>query len=684
MRKHIKMVSALGVLMAFGAPGYAQENIWVAKDSLSEAERSGQHLQEVTVTATDGVRRMSGAVNGMNIGRRELFRAACCNLGESFVTNPSVDVSYNDAATGAKQIRLLGLSGTYVQMLTENMPNFRGAALPFALGYVPGAWMKSIQVSKGCASVKNGYEAMTGQINIEYLKPEDPRAININLFGDTKTRFEANADGNIKIGERLSTVLMGHLENTFNEHDGNGDGFYDKPEVRQYNVMNRWQWRGDRYIFHGGAGLLHENRKGGQMEMGDGGHYAEGGRYAVDIKSDRYEGYMKHAFIIDRNRGANIALTASASMQEMTAIYGRKRYYVNEKNAYASLVFETDFTETHNLSAGLSFNHDYLGQSLGYTETAAGVSPLPPAGDEKETTPGAYAQYTLNWRDKLTVMAGLRVDHSSLYGTFLTPRLHVKYAPVNSFSLRLSAGKGYRTVHALAENNNLLAGGRRIVVDDLEQESAWNCGASAAFLIPIGGKVLKVNAEYYYTRFGNQAVIDYDTDPKVVHIANLDGRSYSHTFQIDASYPFFDGFSVTAAYRLNSVKTTYGGRLLEKPLTSRSKGLLTASYNTPMRKWQFDVTLQLNGGGRMPAPYSMPDGAMSWERRFKAYEQLNAQITREFRHFSVYAGGENLTGFTQKKTIIGASDPWSDTFDPTLVWGSVHGMMLYAGVRVKI
>lgn len=677
-----KTLAAMAMIM-IGATAQAQDNAAVQADTTTAKENKTQHLHGITVTGRNGTRRMMGAVNGVSIGQKEMFRAACCNLGESFVTNPSVDVSYSDAATGAKQIKLLGLSGTYVQMLTENLPNFRGVAMPYALGYVPGTWMKSIQVSKGSSSVKNGYESITGQINIEYLKPEDPQAVNINLFGDTKTRFEANVDGNIKVNDKLSTVLMGHFENTFEEHDENGDGFYDKPKARQYNLMNRWLWKGEHYIFHGGASMLHEKRQGGQMGMTSD-NEVHHGLYNIGIETDRYEAYMKHAFILDHDHGSNIAVFTSASMQELSSTFGHKDYYVNEKNLYASLVFETHFNEHHELSAGLSLNHDYLGQSLGYNTVASHSTLLPDIGNEKETVPGAYAQYTLTLGSKFTAMAGLRVDHSNLFGTFATPRLHLKFAPSSLFSVRLSAGKGYRTVHALAENNFLLASGRQLNIGNLRQEEAWNYGASAAFLIPIGDKTLKVNAEYYYTTFGNQTVIDYDSDPMAITIDNLDGKSYSHTAQIDATYPLFSGFTLTAAYRINDVKCTYGGQLMEKPLTSKYKGLLTASYKTPLEKWQFDVTLQLNGGGRMPNAYTTANGTPSWDSRFKAYEQLSAQITREFRHFSVYIGGENLTGFTQKNPIIGADNPWSNAFEPTLVWGPVHGRMVYAGTRIRL
>lgn len=664
LRSFITSIVAFMALAVFGQ---------TSNVSLPDTIRS-QELDEVTVTTRrPGTSRVAGAENGLRINRVELFKAACCNLGESFTTNPSVDVNYSDATTGAKQIKLLGLSGTYVQMLTENLPNFRGAASPYSLDYVPGPWMNSIQVSKGASSVRNGYESVTGQIDVEYLKPDNDQGLTVNLFGSSLGRFEVNADGNVHIGQRLSTELLAHYQDDWAHHDMNHDGFLDQPNVRQVNVQNRWKWRGDRYLFHAGMGYINEKRDGGQTH-----HTAPDAHhlFGINIKTDRYEGYMKHAFIINPDHGTNIALMGNFSAHNMDAAYGNKSYHVNQRNAYAQLLFETDFNESHNLSAGLSLAHDYLKQDLQYSGLEA--------DNERETIVGVYAQYTYSLSSYLVAMAGLRADHSSIFGTFLTPRLHLKITPHEVVSFRLSAGKGYRTVHALAENNYLMASGRQLVIDELKQENAWNCGASASLYIPIRNKTLKLNAEYYHTRFGNQAVVDYDSDPTMIHIANLDGKSYSNTFQIDASYPIISGLELTAAYRWNDVKCTYGGKLLEKPLTSRYKGLITASYKTPLELWQFDITLQLNGGGRMPTPYTLPDGTPAWQSRFNAYPQLSAQVTRWFRHFSIYIGGENLTGFRQKQTIINAADPWSETFDPTMVWGPVHGAMAYAGIRINI
>ena len=658
----------IGILFCFALSAFGQ-----SKDGVDTLKT--QEINEVTVTAHKSGRMKANTVGNMElISSKELLRAACCNLGESFTTNPSVDVNYADAATGAQQIKLLGLSGTYVQMLTENIPNYRGLAAPFSLSYIPGPWMQSNQVSKGASSVKNGYESITGQINVEFKKPQATPFADANLYYNTKGKLEANIAGNLKLSERWSTALLGHYEILDKAHDDNSDGFVDMPKVRQGSLQSRWAWLGDRYIFQASVKGLKEHREGGQLSeecrvKSEEFASAMPSPYLIDITNERYEAFTKNAFFLNEEHATNIALILSGSLHHENATYGQKLYKADQRNGYASLLFETDINEHHSLSTGLSLNHDYLDEQTSKYD---------------ETTPGIYAQYTYKLGEQLTVMGGLRWDHSNIYGSFVTPRMHLKYSPNDIITLRGSIGKGYRTTHVLAENNYLLASGRTIFIDDdLDQEEAWNYGISAALSIPIGEKKLELSAEYYYTNFLHQVVTDLDSNPHAVHFTNLNGDSYSHTWQVEATYPFFDGFTMTATYRRTNVKSTYGGILKEKPLTNKYKGLLTASYAPGLGKWQFDVTLQLNGGGQMPTAYTTNEGQPSWSERYKGYEQLSAQVTRFFRYWSIYAGGENITGFKQKNPIIGADDPWSSNFDSTMIWGPIHGPIYYIGVRLN-
>lgn len=677
--KPIPLRLAVGLLLSGIAT--AMPTTLLKAQSPTDSTTMVDTLHKAVVRARQTTRRSPGAINSTSMLRSELFKAACCNLGESFVNNPSVDVNYSDAATGAKQIKLLGLAGKYVQMLTENLPDFRGAALPYGLGYIPGSWMKSIQVSKGNSSVKNGYEAVTGQINVEYLKPEDETGATINAYGNTMSRFEANAEGNIHVGgnKNLSTEILGHFENNWSHHDGNHDGFQDAPNIRQYNFQNRWYYKTGHYMFHGGVGLIDENRSTGQTTMHRQTAVSGEPLYHIGIDTHRYTAYMKHAYLFGDQHNTNIALMGNVSMHQQDADYGHRHYDVNEKNAYGSLMLETTLGE-HALSAGLSLNHDYLHQGFSPVVQTNGVGQTSlTKAIESETTPGAYAQYTFNHHGKLIAMAGGRIDHSNVYGTFFTPRLHAKWIVNEILTLRASAGKGYRSPHALAENNNLMASSRQITLEKLKMERAWTYGAAANFYIPLLGQTLKLNTEYYYTRFSQQTVIDYDSNPHELLISNLHGKSYSHTFQADAEYTLFHGFDLMAAYRYNLVKTTYGGRLLWKPLQSRYKALLSASFRPDPGLWELNATFALNGGGRMPATTDN-----SRKTKFKAYPMLNMQVKRSFRHFDVYIGGENLTNYKQKHPIVGYDNPWGENFDSTLICGPITGAMGYVSVRVNI
>lgn len=636
-------------------------------------------LQEVTVTRRQGLMKLRGtASNTQVITSAELCRAACCNLGESFTTNPSVDVSYSDAATGARQIKLLGLSGTYVQMLTENIPNFRGAASSYGLGYIPGTWMQSIQVSKGASSVKNGYESVTGQINVEMKKPQADQEVAVNGYADLEGKGEINANGNIRLSDRLSTGLLLHGENSFAGHDSNSDGFLDMPRLRQISAMNRWAWMGDNYVFQAAVKWLDEHRRSGQDEHHT--HLSPGQEpYRITIDTRRWEGFTKNAYIFDKDNDGNVALILSGSWHQQNSVYGHKLYDVIQKNLYASLMFERKWGEWHSLSTGLSFNYDNYRQRLRADQIPDAE---PERMKEMEAVPGAYVQYSFNYDTRLLIMAGLRYDHSSRWGSMVTPRFHLKWNPREEFSVHASAGRGFRTPHVMAENNYVLASSRRVVIaNDLTQEDAWNFGAGANTFLPLFDRTLNLGVEYYYTYFRHQMLADFDADPHEVRFTDLKGRSYSHTLQVEATYHVISDLTATLAYRYTDVKADYGLGLVEKPLTGRWKGLLTLSYTPMMGLWQADVTLAINGGGRMPAPYIMADGFQSWAPRYKAFPQLNAQLTRNFRHWAVYVGGENLTGFRQKNPIVAASAPWSNEFDATMVYGPLHGAIIYAGFR---
>ena len=668
----------LGAALFFSLQATADNPV----DSIADWE---EQLEEVVITQRPkGVRKLKNtATNTDLISKTELFRAACCNLGESFTTNASVDVNYSDAATGAKQIKLLGLSGTYVQMLTENIPNLRGAASLYGLGYIPGPWMQSIQVSKGASSVKNGYESVTGQINVEFLKPQADQSVSANAYADIFGKAEINAAGNIHLNEKWSTGLLLHAENGFASHDENNDGFIDLPRVKQITGMNRWAFSSSKYMLQAGVRFLAENRLSGQHSHNQP-HGDSHQPYKIDIDTRRWEFFAKNAFFINAENEENIALILSGTLHSENASYGNKLYDVTHDNFYSSLIYERKWRDgLHALSAGLSLNYDRFDQLFRLSNDG---SIQPATHKEHEATPGGYAQYTLDLNSKLILMTGARYDHSSIYGSMFTPRAHARLNLLDgALSLHASAGRGYRSPHPLAENHFYMASSRNIIIgSDLTQEVAMNYGGGVSGLVNIFNKPLNYSAEFYYTRFSHQMLVDLEADPHSVIIKDSGNRpNFSRTFQVELTYPVISDLTLTAAYRLTDVKVDYGRGLVTKPLTSKHKGLFSLSWTPMMGKWQVDATLAINGGGRMPAPYRLDNGDLSWNPTYKAFPQLNAQITRNFRNWAVYIGGENLTGYRQKTPIIDAANPWGSNFDATMVYAPIHGAMAYIGFRLN-
>lgn len=635
-------------------------------------------LEEVVVTAggIGTIKNRSNVLNTESVTSQALTRAACCNLSESFETNPSVDVAYSDAVTGAKQIQLLGLAGTYVQMLTENFPNLRGVASTYGLDYIPGPWMQSIQVSKGAASVKNGYESVTGQIDVEYKKPKVADPLLVNLFANSTGRYEGNAVGAVELNDRLSTALFLNYYNEERTHDKNKDTFLDMPEMQSFSVMNRWHYQTPRFVSQSGIKVLADRRTSGQTShtLHDDENFIP---YTINNDANRVELFSKNGFILNQDRNESVAVIVSGSYHDQQSNYADKIYNVYESNIYASLLYESEFGDRHKLAAGLNYNWDNYSQRGNVIERYR-----PQERNVSESVAGTYAEYTWTPVENFTWILGLRTDYSILHHWFVTPRMHLKYAPVHWLDLRASAGKGYRTTFIFPENSYLLASNRTWhIADDLKQEEAWNYGISASFHIPIKSEELTVNAEWFYTDFQNQVVIDMDKDTHGIYFYNLNGKSTSSVFQIDVTYPLFRGFTLLGAYRWMDVKCTYGDRTLRKPLTSRYKALVTASYETSLKKWQFDVTVQFNGGGRMPTPDAEHP---LWNYTFPSYTLLSAQVTRRFRRWNIYVGGENLTNYKQKNPIVSAGDPYSPDFDATMVWGPTMGYKLYAGIRYNI
>ncbi len=632
-------------------------------------------LGEVDVSArakTNFVSRLS-TVNAKTITSGELQKAACCNLSESFETSASVDVSYSDAVTGAKQIELLGLSGIYTQMMSENIPNLRGLATSFGLGYVPGSWMESIQVSKGTSSVLNGFESVSGQINVEYKKPAESERFFLNLYQSHMGRSELNFNTKLRVNNKLTTAILGHVSHNSTRHDDNHDGFLDDPLSTQYNLFVRGEYRTTHFDAQFGIKGLKENRQGGQLRFNSEKPRDIENGYGIGLLTNRVEGFLKTGFIFSRP-ATSLGIQQQFIYHDLNAYFGLRDYNAEQYSYYGNALFQSYINDTrHTYTTGFSLLFDQYNEQLNDS-----------VFNRTERIPGVFYQYTYSDGAKFNLIAGIRLDHHNTFGFFVTPRLHMRYSFNEHTILRLSAGKGYRTTNILAENTSLLASSRRIIFRNTpKMEEAWNYGLNLSKHIDLNNRELTLALDIYRTDFVNQVVVDRDIDPQHVFIYNLDGKSYANSIQLEANYELVKGLDVTAAIRVNDVQMTLNSELQEKPLVNKYKGLVTLSYATNLRKWQFDFTTQFNGISRLPATAANPE-PYRLEEKSPAYTIINAQVTKFFRKWNVYLGGENLTNFRQENPILAASEPFGEYFDSSIVWGPISGIKIYAGLRYSI
>ena len=610
---------------------------------------------------------------------KTLGKAACCNLSESFETNASVSVSYADAVTGSKQIQLLGLAGNYVQTNVENIPSIRGLKSTYGLNYLPGTWIKSIDLAKGTISVVNGYESMSGAINVELAKPDTSEVYYLNTYTNSQGRFEINQQGAHRFNARLSTGLLTHYSQQAARLDGNKDGFMDLPLFQLANILNRWKYATDRWMIQWGANYLVEDRLGGQTDFqanSDRGWY-----YGFGSKTERLETFAKIARLYPDKPYQGLALILSTANHANDSYFSTKNYKGREQSVYGNLIFQSIIDNTnHTVKAGASFLLDSYQES--YIDSAYART---------EIVPGIYGEYTWTIPNKLTMVLGQRIDFHNQLGTQWVPRLHVKWDMAPDWILRLSAGKGWRRVNPLAENMGYLINNRylRLIGNLNPLEVSWNYGMTLTKNMNIGSRKANLVLDVFQTDFTHQWMVDMETASSV-RFYSSPGVSYSTSVQAEFNYSPFKRFEIKAAYRFQDVQADYlteAGTLnrLTKPFLNRDRVLLNLAYATAYEIWKYDLTWQWNGSRRIPnATIGHLHTASSPAIQAPAFSTVYGQVTRQFKKWELYVGVENLFNFTQANPIMSAKDPFAMGFDASMVWGPITGTMVYSGIRFKI
>ncbi|WP_439488312.1 TonB-dependent receptor domain-containing protein [Algoriphagus sp.] len=644
-------------------------------------QESGEALEGVTVRSRSESIVDEAPFLNILITESELQKAACCNLSESFETNASVDVSYADAVTGTKMIQMMGLDGRYVMISREGIPNIRGLNSRLGLTFVPGTWIQSIDVGKGAGTVINGYESMTGQINVDLFKPESMDKWYLNAYLNSFGRMEVNANHQLPINDKWSSGVLFHASQLASEIDGNDDGFMDLPKARQLNFLNRYKYEGDRLMAQIGVNLFMSDNAGGQKGFGFNSDLATSSMYGYQMDTRKAEVFGKLGMIYPDKPTQSWGFQYSLSYQDFNGGAGRRIYNGIEKTAYGNFIYQNIIGSSfHQYKTGASFLYDDFEESFD-SNTATG---LDTAMYRTEKVPGLFFEYNYIPNDKITLVAGARTDFHNLFGTYFTPRVHARWEFVPKWTLRGSVGKGYRTPNALMENSSVWISARELVFNaELKPEESWNSGISLAGSFTVDDRPLNVVADYFYTDFVNQLVYDRDVSSELLVINNLHKGSFAKSFQIEASYPLTERFEAKAAYKHYEMMMTTNGMLQQMPLQSRDRFFMNLAYATNYDKWKADLTVNWNGPMRIPNTDESP---LEFQQPEKSpdFFMVNAQVSRGFRWGSIYLGGENILNFKQSNPIIDPENPFGENFDASMTWGPIAGRVIYTGIRYKI
>lgn len=683
------------------AVGYQNDTIEIKnkKQFLLIALKTNAGLEEVEIVYYTSGTEIS-YLNPMKVetlNERSLMKAACCNLSESFETNPSIDVNFADAVSGTKQIQMLGLSGQYAQITKENMPYLRGLANNYGLTFIPGTWIQSIQLSKGAGSVVNGYESFTGQINTELQNPDKSDKLNFNTYVNQNGRNEYNLNLSRRLNEKISAGILAHTSYNPLEEDHNHDHFIDIPTGKQHNIMNKYSIQHKGFEAQIGGGYMVDERFGGQIGDSILSHHAiKEPAYKLSINNTKWELYSKTGYVFRKKPGHSMGLQASYLNHNQNNIYGKNRYEGLQKTFYTNFIYQGIIGTTNN---GYKIGASYMNDDV--KETYFNYMVSDPSKNNQmyfkryESVMGTFLEFAHNYKEKFNLVAGVRADYHNYYGLFFTPRLHLRYAFKPTTVLRFSGGRALRTANIFTDNANLMASSRIWSIETnnvnlpygLKAETGWNYGLNFTQKFKVNYRDAYITIDAYRTDFTNQVVTDVDHNTQQVLIYNLKGPSYSNTAQFEFNMEPRKRLFVKTAYRIVDTKMQLKQGLLQKNMTSMHRAFINFAYETKNKHWQFDFTTQYNGSKRLPGTKSNP---IDYQRAnyspdfFNLLGQITFLTKIRGHDFSTYIGVENLLNYKQNNPIVSSDAPYSQYFDASMVWGPIYGRMLYAGLRLKI
>lgn len=607
------------------------------------------------------------------VSMKELRKAACCNLGESFETNATVDVTYKDALTGSKELQVLGLSGSYIQLLTENAPLISGLGLTYGLNGIPGTQIESINIVKGPGSVMFGPEAMSGMINVELRDPERAENWFVNAYLDENLRREINIDRKIKINEKLNTFNSIHFEDMTRKVDENGDGFLDMPLVRNVNFLSKWKFNNQKgWMSQLSVKYLFEQRMSGQMNYDYDRTYADMSSWGQRIFTDRVEVYGRTGYVIPSADYKSVGIQYSYVYHQQEGYYGLKSYGGYQSLFNLRAIYNMELFKKHSVNIGLSLKNENINEQFDTLNM-----------NRTEVTPGFFVEDTYKASPRLTFILGYRLDYlkSKLYHT---PRFNMKYTLTDQTDIRFSVGKGVRLPHVLAENPALLVSSKEFkIAKNIKPEESVNYGANIVHNFNLFYKKGSIGIDLYRTEFQNRMRIDLDTDPLVVNVYSQENASFSNSFQVELTYKILKTVEMKLAYKYLDVQSKWNGNYIRDPYIAKDRFLATFSYESYNRKWKANLGFNTVGSKRLPQTHPH-FGTDNLPLKSPVYTIVNTQATRVFKSYEIYLGAENLFDFKQNSHLLGSDDPYGPYFDASYIWGPMDGRRVYVGFRYKI
>ena len=624
------------------------------------------------------------AIKSENITSTELRKAACCDLAGCFETQTSVSPQVTNVVTNAKELRIAGLSGVYNQVLIDGFPMIQGLSYTYGISSVPGTLVENIYVAKGANSVLQGFESISGQINVITKDPDLEAPLFLNAYLNSFGERQFNADASFKIGD-FKNLLAVHVVQPAGVFDRDKDAFLDVPKLTRYLVSNKlkfgregeWGWNGEVMLRY-----LNEERAGGQTQFNPRTDRGSNSIYGQVVKISQPELIARTNYKFDDDN--NFLFQVSGFYQDQDSWFGTVNYSANQTNLYANFEYERYYSTQNYFKTGLSYRHLNLEEDIAFSDNPLNRTY---AGNYQRTEhiPGVFAENSIQlMKGKLTWMLGLRGDHHNQFGFKFTPRTLLKL-DINKFTvLRANAGRGWRTVNLFSENIGLMVSSRDVVfAEALEPEEANNFGLNLTHKIERTNFSGYLSADFYYSTFQNQVFPDYDADPTQAIIQNFRGTSISNSLQLESGFRFWKTLEFKLGYSFLDVYRKEGEVKELLPFNPRHKILTVLGYRPVSNKFQIDANMHWYGQRRLPNTSLNPE-AFQRPDFSETYAVISAQFTYNFDLFEIYAGCENIFDFRQEQPILSWQNPFGPYFDTSSVWGPTRGREFYLGVRYSI